>query len=336
MATEKEGDKLHAKRNIKKVALLLVLLLSLGYLNVNAQNTNQKEVILGGSPFGLKLFTNGVVVIEVGNEKSPAKDIGIKTNDLIIKADDKNIVSNEDLKNIIETSNGKPIKLTIKRKDKEICKTIFPIKDDNNNYIAGMWIRDSTAGIGTVTYFDESTKTFGALGHGICDKDTGLLMPLRNGEIMEATISSYQKGNEGVIGGLNGYFENETIGEITKNNGYGVFGNYSYTQNYRKAVVAEDNEIKTGCATILSTIDEQGAKEYDVKITKLNLTQNNGQNMLIEVTDKELLSKTGGIIQGMSGSPILQNGKLVGAVTHVFVNSPEKGYGITISNMMSS
>ncbi len=325
-----------AKGNIKKVAFFLVLLINISFINVNAQNTNQREVILGGTPFGLKLFTNGVIVIEVSEENSPAKTVGIKTNDLIIKANNKNIVSNEELKNIIETSDGKPIRLTIKRNNKELCKTLFPVKDENNNYVAGMWIRDSTAGIGTVTYFDESTKTFGALGHGICDKDTGLLMPLRNGKITQATISSYQKGSDGVIGGLNGYFEDKTVGEITKNNGYGVYGCYTYTENNRKAIVANDNEIKTGDAKILSTIDENGVREYEVKITKLNLSQTNGQNMLIEVTDEELLNKTGGIIQGMSGSPILQNGKLVGAVTHVFINSPEKGYGIAISNMMSN
>ncbi len=336
VATEKEGDKLHAKQKSKTVAIILVLLLSLGLISVNAQTTTTKQVILGGTPFGLKLYTNGVIIIEVNKDNSPAYDAGLKVNDLIIGANNMQITSNEQLKEIIENSAGQAVSLRIKRNNDELTKNIVPIKDENQNYILGMWIRDSTAGIGTTTYFDSSSKTFGALGHGICDKDTNMLMPLRDGEIMCATISSFQKGSDGVVGGLNGYFNNETIGKITANNAYGIYGTYEYTNNCRVIDVASDNEITCGKAQIVSTIEGDMPKEYDVEITNVSLSKNSGQNMIFKVTDEELLQKTGGIVQGMSGSPIIQNGKLVGAVTHVFINSPQKGYGISISNMLSN
>ncbi len=304
-------------------------------IGANAENT-AKTVILGGTPFGLKIFTNGVIVIKVNDTDSPAKKAGIKVNDLIIKANDNEIKSNEDLKAIIENSDGKSINLTIKRDDDVFVKSIVPQFEQNNNYTIGMWIRDSTAGIGTITYFEEESKRFAALGHGICDKDTNMLMPLRDGEILGATISNCSKGADGVIGCLNGYFDNETIGEITDNNAYGIYGNYEYTDSTRVIQVADEKDVSTGKATIYSTIDGCTPKEYDVEITRLNLDENSGQNMIIKVTDEELLDKTGGIIQGMSGSPIIQNGKLVGAVTHVFVNSPEKGYGIFVDNMLNA
>ncbi len=315
------------------VAITLLLILTFGLTTVNAQNND--KVILGGTPFGLKIFTNGVIVIEVSDTDSPAKNSGIKVNDLIIKANDKEISSNEELKNIIESCNGLPIVLTIKRGDDFLIKNIIPEKDENNNYVVGMWIRDSTAGIGTVTYFDPNDKTFGALGHGICDKDTNMLMPLRDGEILSATISNCTKGDNGSIGGLNGYFNNEKIGDITVNNGYGIYGRYDYTESNRYIEIAEDDEIKTGKASIYSTVEGTTPQEYEVEVIRVNLNKNNGQNMIIKVTDESLLKKTGGIVQGMSGSPIIQNGKLIGAVTHVFINSPQKGYGISISNMMS-
>ncbi len=326
---------MNAIKRTKTVAFILLFILSFSFINANAQSNN-KKVILGGTPFGLKLFTNGVIVIEVNENNSPADLADIKVNDLIIKVNQEEITSNELLKSYIENSSGKPLDLQIIRNGMEISKTIIPQKDENNNYVAGMWIRDSTAGIGTVTYFDYENKTFGALGHGICDKDTGMLMPLRNGEIMSATISNYQKAEDGVIGGLNGYFDSQIIGNITVNNGYGIYGTYEHTDNSTIVEVANDYEINEGKATILTTIEENKTEEFDVEITKVAINENNGQNMVIRVIDEDLLDKTGGIVQGMSGSPILQNGKLVGAVTHVFINSPEKGYGIAISNMLSN
>lgn len=318
------------------VAIITAVLFSVGTITAFSENTG-KKVILGGTPFGLKLFTNGVIVIEVDDSNSsPAKSAGIKINDIIIAADNRKIESNEQLKEVIENSNGKSVKLTISRGSDNIEADLTPKKNDQNSYIAGMWIRDSTAGIGTVTYFDDEKHIFGALGHGICDKDTGMLMPLKNGEIMSATISSCQKAADGCVGGLNGYFNSDKIGNIMINNDYGIYGQYQTEPNSRMIEIADVDEITTGDAKIVTTIDSTGPKEYDVCIDTLNTNRNTGQNMVITVKDEELLEKTGGIIQGMSGSPIIQNGKLVGAVTHVFVNSPKKGYGICITNMLSN
>ena len=321
------------KSKINSVAIILVIMILLTILNVNAQEQSKKQVILGGTPFGLKLFTNGVIVIEVEKD-SPAEKADIKVNDTIIKANNTIIDSNEKLKKIIESSKENEIELIIKRNGKTVNKTIIPQKK-NNNYSAGMWIRDSCAGIGTITYYDPENNSFGALGHGICDPDTGMLMPLKNGEIMSATISHITKAQDGVVGGLNGYFSQNKIGSITVNNGFGIYGTYEYCENSSIVTVAKDSEIKKGDAYILSTIEDK-PKLYKVKLSKINITKTNGQNMLITVVDDELLKKTGGIVAGMSGSPILQDGKLVGAVTHVFVNSPRKGYGITINNMLSN
>lgn len=318
----------------KIVALILIFILTLSVFEVSALDNQNKKVILGGTPFGLKIFTNGVIIIEIDENNSPAQKAGLKVNDIIIKANDNTISNNEQLKEIIENSDGEPIKLSLKRDEKVITKSIVPIKLDNMNYVAGMWIRDSTAGIGTVTYFDNDTMTFGALGHGICDKDTKMLMPLKNGEILGATISNFSKGSDSAIGWLNGYFDDTKIGKITKNNDYGIYGNYETTSNNQIIEVADDDEICKGKAYIVSTISGTTPKFYDIEITDVNINRNSGQNMIIKVTDKELLDTTGGIIQGMSGSPIVQNNKLIGAVTHVFINSPEKGYGISINNML--
>ena len=335
MATEKESDKLNSTKKSKIVAFILILVLTVSVIPANAQSNEAKKVILGGTPFGLKIFTNGVIIIEIDDNNSPAKKAGLKVNDIITKANDTTISNNEQLKEIIENSDGEPINLTLTRDERVMTKSITPVLDNNMNYVAGMWIRDSTAGIGTVTYFDYNNHTFGALGHGICDKDTKMLMPLKNGEIMTATISNFTKGTDGNIGGLNGYFDSSKFGTITANNDFGIYGTYETTTNSKIIDVANDEEICIGKASIISTISGTEPKEYDVEITNVNVTKNSGQNLIIKVTDQELLNKTGGIIQGMSGSPIIQNNKLVGAVTHVFINTPEKGYGISINNMLS-
>ncbi len=324
--------------NFKKFLAVAIMSAFLLASSITAQaQTNAKTVILGGMPFGLKIFTNGVIVINIDKSSNKsAYDAGIKENDIIFKANDTEINSNEELKNIIESYSGEDIELSVQRDNKTITLNLTPTLDKDGEYVAGMWIRDSTAGIGTITYFDQSTMSFGALGHGICDKDTNILMPLKNGEILSAKISSISKAQKGSAGGLNGYFDSQTIGNITLNNAYGVYGRYSTLLGNKEIQTALDKEITTGDAKIITTIEGEEPKSYDIKIETLNLSDVSGQNMVIKVVDKDLLEKTGGIVQGMSGSPILQNGKLIGAVTHVFVNSPDKGYGITISNMLSN
>lgn len=321
-------------KTFKKIlASAMMLLLMLPTVTASAQ---EDTVVLGGMPFGLTMYTNGVIVVNVDDHNSPARDAGIRENDIVIRANGEEITSNEQLKEIVEDSGGEDIALSLSRGEKPISLSVTPQKDSDGTYTIGMWVRDSTAGLGTITYFDESTCSFGALGHGINDRDTGMLLPLRSGRIVNAEITSVTKAQPGIAGGLNGYMGSTTIGTITVNNGYGVYGRYDALPQGRRVTCADDSEITTGEATIYCTLDSSGVHGYTVTIERLNMDDDSGQNMTLRVTDEELLRRTGGIVQGMSGSPIVQNGKLIGAVTHVFVNSPQTGYGITIGHMRES
>ena len=323
------------KKMIRAVCMTLAFLLLIPVTTATAQE-QRRTVRVGGMPFGLTMYTNGVVVVNIDDSyDSPALSAGLRENDIITRANDEPITSNEQLQKIITSCDGADIELSVLRGKSPISLSLTPEQDDDGSYTVGMWIRDSTAGLGTITYFDESTHSFGALGHGICDRDTGLLMPLGSGKIVKAQISSITKAKKGIAGGLNGFMSDEEIGEMTVNNSYGVYGKYTAQPEGEEYPCAFDSEIKTGKAMIYTTVDDGGIGEYEVEIESLKLNDNSGQNMVIRVTDENLLEKTGGIVQGMSGSPIIQDGRLVGAVTHVFVNSPEKGYGITIGNMLA-
>lgn len=323
------------KKMIRYVSVMLIAVLLTPVFSVSAAD-ERKTVRLGGVPFGLTMYTGGVIVVNVREEDdSPAYAAGIRENDLILSADGEEVSSNEELKEIVSDSGGEDIELSVIRGKSPISVTITPEQDEDGDYSVGMWVRDSTAGLGTVTYFDESTHSFGALGHGICDRDTGMLMPLGSGQVVKAEIESISKAKKGIAGGLNGIMTDDEIGELTVNSAFGVYGRYSATPEGEEYPCAYDSEIRTGKATVYTTLDDSGIGEYEVEIENLNLNDKSGQNMVLRVTDEELLDKTGGIIQGMSGSPIVQDGRLIGAVTHVFVNSPEKGYAITIGNMLS-
>lgn len=323
------------KKMIRYVCFLLTAVLLFPVMTASSLDS-RRTVRIGGMPFGLTMYTNGVIVISVdASYDSPAKKAGLHENDIITAANGVTVSSNEQLQEIITSSGGADIELSVLRDKSPISLSITPEQDESGSYTAGIWVRDSTAGLGTVTYFDESTHSVGALGHGICDRDTGMLMPLKSGKIVKAEISSVTKAKKGVAGGLNGFMTDDEIGGMTVNSGYGIFGKYTVQPTSDEYVCALDSEIKTGAATLYTTLDDGGVGKYEVKIEKLNLSSNSGQNMVIRVVDEDLLAKTGGIVQGMSGSPIVQDNKLIGAVTHVFVNSPEKGYGITIGNMLS-
>ena len=323
------------KKMIRYVSVMLIAVLLTPVFSVSAAD-ERRTVRLGGVPFGLTMYTGGVIVVNVREEDdSPAYAAGIRENDLILSADGKEVSSNEQLKEIVSRSGGEDIELSVIRGKSPISVTITPEQDEDGDYSVGMWVRDSTAGLGTVTYFDESTHSFGALGHGICDRDTGMLMPLGSGQVVKAEIESISKAKKGIAGGLNGIMTDDEIGELTVNSAFGVYGRYTATPEGEEYPCAYDSEIRTGKATVYTTLDDSGIGAYEVEIENLNLNDKSGQNMVLRVTDEELLDKTGGIIQGMSGSPIVQDGRLIGAVTHVFVNSPEKGYAITIGNMLS-
>lgn len=316
--------------------------------NIKAVSTSKninKTVILGGDTFGIKLFTDGVMVIKIDKvdtsegTKTPAKNANIEINDIIVKINNDNVTSNEQLGQAIAKSNGDEIDLTIKRNNQTFDTKLVPCSDKDGVFRAGMWVRDSSAGIGTITYYDTENKYFAALGHGICDTDTGCLMPLSHGETVKATITSVTKGQIGTAGGLNGYFNTENLGNILFNTNSGLYSTLDTSDITGKEIeIANKEEVTTGDGYIATTIDSNGVKLYSVKIQAVskNDGDENTKNLVIKITDKELLNATGGIVQGMSGSPIIQNGKLVGAVTHVFINKPDTGYGIFAQNMLEN
>lgn len=317
--------------------------------SVSVRAVPDMEVYPGGTSIGVKLSTKGVLVVAFsdveardGKLPSPAAQNGINIGDSILKVNNVNIESAEQLVKLINESEGKEIDLVISRKGQIINKKITPVKHSNESkYKIGLWVRDSTAGVGTLTFYDAKSKIFGALGHPITDVDTGTLLSVSKGNIVKSSIVNIRKGEKGNPGELKGIFieENRNIGSISNNTECGIFGeskeNLANSIYSKPIKIALRNEIKEGPAKIITTIDEDGPKLYNIEIQKLLQQESPGpKSMLIKITDPVLLEKTGGIVQGMSGSPIIQNGKLVGAVTHVLINKPDTGYGIYIEWMI--
>ncbi len=307
------------------------------------KSSTGKKVILGGFAFGVKLLSNGVMVIGISEVNtpngvcSPAQECGLQKNDIILNIDNQKVKTNEQLHDKIVACDNS-LNLTVKRNDDILSINLTPVSDSNGIKRAGIWVRDSAAGIGTATYIDPDTKTVAGLGHAICDSDTKQVIPLYDGEICIANITSVTKSVRGNIGGLNGYFDLNNLGKLVINNEFGVFATTKEDFDEQNLItVAEPCQVKTGKAKILTTIDENGPKLYDIEIETIDQKNKNPtKNMTVKITDDELLAKTGGIVQGMSGSPIIQNGMLIGAVTHVFVNAPQKGYGIFAENMLNN
>ncbi len=334
---------------MKKIPKILIVSLSMSLL-LNAAATpasakTAKTVTLGGQPFGVKFYNDGVIVVELecfeseGKTVCPAAEGGLKVNDVIKKIGDTDVKTNEDVARATCGSGGAPLRLTVEREGKELIKTVIPQKNCAGVYLTGAWVRDSCAGIGTVTYYDEEDGSFAALGHGICDKDTQALLPLGSAEVVKADISSVTKSSTGRAGCLNGYFSDKPLGDLTKNTNCGVFGTTddNFSHDGMKLELAENGEIKVGKAEIYTTVEGEKAECFDAEITKLcGMGSRNNENFVIKVTDRRLIGKCGGIVQGMSGSPVVQNGKLAGAVTHVFLNDPCEGYGVTVQNMVSN
>lgn len=331
-------------KKILSVALTGAILLGFSQITAVSESETQ-SVYLGGQPFGVKFYNNGVVVINLesyydGNKYiCPAKEGGLKVNDIIKEVNGEVICTNEALQKTTVNSNGKTITLTIERDGKEQTKSITPKKNTAGMYLMGAWVRDSCAGIGTITYYDTENNYFAALGHGICDNDTSLLLPLGSGEAVHANINGVTKSSCGKAGSLNGFFTDSTIGYLIKNTDVGVYGTISdnFSNKERKIEIADNNEVKTGSAELYTTIDGEEPQYYTIEITKIvNLDSDSNENFVIRITDEKLLKYCGGIVQGMSGSPIIQNDKLVGAVTHVFLNNPSEGYGVTAQNMVTN
>lgn len=331
-------------RMLKRMLCAVVSILLLFSLSATA-SASTDALIPGGMAFGVKLFTKGCVVIGTTGVESasgletPAKDCGLRSGDVIIRAGGKEFKTAEELVTLISGSGGKAISLAYLRDGIETTVDVTPVRDsENGEYRIGVLVRDSTAGIGTVTYIDPDTNDFGGLGHGIYDSESGILLPLSRGAVVEVEITEVVKSLPNAPGELRGSFGSVAVGELWDNSEQGVFGSLSHLpKNAMTPIpVAGRDEVKEGKATVLTTLADGEIHEYSVEIERIYEGSGATKNFLIRVTDKSLIDQTGGIVQGMSGSPIIQNGKLVGAVTHVLVNDPTRGYGIFIENMLDS
>lgn len=299
------------------------------------------EIVPGGNSIGLRISTDGVLVVGYTDNEDTSMNNRILVGDIIKKFNNQQVLNSRDLIKKVQNSEKDVVTLTILRESAEVKKEIKLAKNNEGNYVLGLWIRDSAAGIGTLTFYDPKTNSFGALGHPISDGNTNKNIIIKKGDLLEASIISIKKGEKGDPGEIRGIFSNDKniIGNIEENTNCGVFGKYEddFRNNCNKDTlkVAARNQIKLGAAKIITTIDEEGPKEYQIEIVKLyEQDKADSKSMMIRITDPVLLEKTGGIIQGMSGSPIIQNNKIVGAVTHVLINKPDTGYGIYIDWML--
>ena len=317
--------------------------LSVSFLNIfnikeiEINEIPQAEVVPLGNIVGLRLYASGVLVIgktEIKGEK-PYKTSTIKEGDLITAVNSKKVETTTDLITSVNDSKGNSIEITYVREGIIYTTTIEPVKTDKDEYKLGLWVRDGAIGVGTISYYEPSTKYFAALGHPIIDTDTGEIVSIKEGELVNASVISIKKGEGGNPGEIKGSLKSdEKIGQISTNTEFGIYGTLDNLSSLNidkenEIKVALREEIKTGDAKVLLTLEDGIRKEYDVKIKKIYKNNDkDNKSMLIEIVDEDLKNLTGGIIQGMSGAPLIQNGKFIGAITHVLVNNPELGYAV--------
>ena len=303
----------------------------------------EQTVIPIGKAVGIKLFSDGVLVVGLSPVETsqgsccPGRDCGLKEGDVITHINGDEVDTIEAVKAVVAQQRDTPLTIQAVRGQKQLQLTAEAAENSQGDYQLGIWLRDSMAGIGTMTFYDPDSGIFAALGHGINDVDTAMLMPLESGSIMPATVSDVKKGTGGDPGELHGQFDlKRDLGTLYANTELGIFGRMPLENldTQQEAVpVAGREQVEVGPATILSNIRGDQVEEFDIAITKIYDPREGTRNLMIQVTDPALLEATGGIVQGMSGSPILQNGRLVGAVTHVLVNDAARGYGILAENM---
>lgn len=306
-------------------------------------NTEVQKVLVSGQSFGIKLYTDGVIIVGTkdvsvnGKTVNPAREAGLEVGDVITAINGTKVYSSTEVEKFFNDNNGNDYTITVRRSEEYKTFTLSPVYVENEGcFKAGMWVRDSTAGIGTITFFNPAGKTVAALGHPITDVDTGEIMPILNGEAVETSVTSVTKSTNSETGSLCCDFLSSSIGSLVKNTNYGVYGEYtantdlSLCSEYEVATV---QEAERGFCQIICTVDKNGPQVYSAEIIKISYNDEI-KNMIIKITDKRLIEKTGGIVQGMSGTPIIQNGKLIGAITHVIVNNPLKGYAIFAQTML--
>lgn len=319
-------------KRITSILAAAVLTVSIGVA------ASAESLAVGGEAVGISVSTKGVIVAGTSivetesGTVSPAEAAGVRKGDIIVALDGSEISAACDLVAAADKLTGGKTSITVLRDGKEKTMSITPAKDASGAYRLGLWLRDGISGVGTLTYFDPETGSYGALGHGISDGDTGVLVPISDGSIFDAKIVDVKKGQKGEPGELCGESdETKVLGGIDINCGCGIFG----TAELNCGEVMETAEAKTGKATIRCTVSGSEVAEYGVDIVRI-FDKDGCTCFQLKVTDKTLLSLTGGIVQGMSGSPVIQNGCLVGAVTHVFVNDPTSGYGLSIDSMLKA
>lgn len=330
--------------------LQLKILGLIPYKNIKINVVPQIKIIPGGQSVGVRLNTDGVLVVgtaDITDDNFKTHNLasisGIKTGDTLAKINDIKVQNASHVSEIVKASDGGKLSLSIIRNGKEFIIDVNPIKsEEDGEYRLGLWVRDKTAGVGTLSFIHPDSGKFGALGHAITDVDTGILLSIKNGEIVRSRVVSIEQGRRGMPGEIKGVFyeTNNPIGKIEKNTQLGVYGellpDVEDIDKQESMPIAYQHEIEEGKASILTTLDDNKVEEFDIEITRINLqTKPDSKSMIIKITDKRLLEKTGGIIQGMSGSPIIQNDKIIGVVTHVLVNDPTRGYGVFIEWMIS-
>jgi len=338
------------KRRFCAAALCVCMLAAAGLVRSSAGDASALEVgmrvIPVGKAVGIKLFSDGVLVVGLSGvetengSKSPGKSCGLKAGDVITHINGSEVDTIEQVQKLIAEQGDSRLTIQAVRSNRALQFTAQAVENKNGVAQLGVWLRDSMAGIGRVTFYDPESGTFAALGHGINDADTATLMPLEKGSIMPASVCEVKKGLPGQPGELHGQFDlTKDLGELKANTEKGIFGTsetLTIPSGAGAMEIAKRAEVKTGKATILSNVRGDKVEEFDVELVCVDQNSSGTRNMLLKVTDPELLALTGGIVQGMSGSPILQNGRIVGAVTHVLVNDPTRGYGIFIENMLDA
>lgn len=321
-------------KKFKSIILLFLLSYFIIPLNILAYSD---YIIASGENIGIKLNATGVMIVgtyEIEG-KNPANEAGLEVGDIITSINNNKITSINQMVNEITTARNNSVKIGYIRDEKEKT-TDLNLYNDNGTYKTGLYVKDSISGIGTLTYIDPETKLFGALGHEITESTTGKIIEVKDGTIFDSTVTGITPSNDGNPGEKNATFNSKSIdGEIYENTNKGIFGKYTSSIEYsKKYKVANINDIKLGEAKILTVLDGNKVNEYSINIIKVSNTKDKIKNIIFEITDEDLLNKTNGIIQGMSGSPIIQGEYILGAVTHVVVDNPHKGYGILITNML--
>lgn len=323
--------------SFKKFKAFLAIFIITTFIMPQILFAYSKHIVVGGENIGLRINSNGVIVAGFYkvSGKYPGHDATLNLGDVIIKANDTDVNKIDDFINAIKNSDQKSLKLTYKRNN-GMLNTTLNLYNENGVIKTGLFVKDTVSGIGTLTFIDPNSKLFGALGHEVIESNSGIMIDVKDGKIYNSSVTGIDKSIRGEPGSKNAKTDpNDVYGNIKENTERGIFGKYTKDINTEKLYeVAEVTDIKVKEAKIITVLDGSTKKEYDINILKINNTKNDNKNILFEVTDKELIDKTGGIVQGMSGSPIIQDGKIIGAVTNVVVNNPKRGYGVFITKML--